>query len=122
MTFQEGVLALCAEIPRGRVMSYGQIASILGFPRGARAVGGALHVAPGDRGLPWWRVIASNGRISTAEAGGHAQAQQALLEDDGVAVGPGRTVAIDALRWWPDPELEERLAEALHNRHGLLRL
>lgn len=53
-------------IPRGRVLTYGQVARLLGAPRAARAVGWALRALPDgeqDR-VPWHRVVGAGGRIS----------------------------------------------------------
>lgn len=63
--FFERVYALVRRIPRGRVASYGQVAVLLGVPRGARAVGWALR-GIGARGprIPWHRVVGHGGRIS----------------------------------------------------------
>ena len=53
--FRSRVYAVVASIPRGRVMSYGQIAALTGNPRAARIVGGVAHF--GDPDLPWQRVL-----------------------------------------------------------------
>jgi methylated-DNA-protein-cysteine methyltransferase-like protein len=53
-------------IPRGRVMTYGEVARSVGVPRGARAVGWALRALPRsqERRVPWHRVVGAFGRIS----------------------------------------------------------
>ncbi len=53
--FRERVEALVAQIPRGRVMTYGQLAALCGNARAARIVGGIAHF--GDPDLPWQRVV-----------------------------------------------------------------
>ena len=60
------VYALVRRVPRGRVVTYGQVAAMLGVPRGARAVGWALRVLPEDIAarVPWHRVVGAGGRIS----------------------------------------------------------
>ena len=60
--FFERVWELVAEIPYGRVATYGQLADMLGYPRHARLAGAAMHHAP--QGLPCHRVVASNGRCA----------------------------------------------------------
>jgi methylated-DNA-protein-cysteine methyltransferase-like protein len=89
--FFRRVYALVREIPRGRVATYGQIASMLGVPRGARAVGWALRALPGDEEgrVPWHRVVGAGGRISP-RAGPGPQIQRRLLRDEGVSFGSGR--------------------------------
>ena len=60
------VYALVRRVPRGRVVTYGQVAVMLGVPRGARAVGWAMRALPeelADR-VPWHRVVGTGGRIS----------------------------------------------------------
>ena len=53
-------------IPRGRVMTYGQIARMLEERYSPRLVGWAMHATPKDeRNIPWHRVINSQGGIST---------------------------------------------------------
>jgi methylated-DNA-protein-cysteine methyltransferase-like protein len=72
-------------IPRGRVATYGQIASLLGTPRGARAVGWALRAldAALARRVPWHRVVGAGGRISYRSGPG-PQLQRQRLRAEGV--------------------------------------
>jgi len=64
--FHRAVYRLVRRIPRGKVVTYGQVAAILGHPRAARAVGTALRMLPPMlvRTVPWQRVINANGHIS----------------------------------------------------------
>jgi methylated-DNA-protein-cysteine methyltransferase-like protein len=65
LNFYERVYAMVRRIPRGRVATYGQVAALLGVPRGARAVGWALRGIGGrDARIPWHRVVGHGGRIS----------------------------------------------------------
>ena len=63
-SFFEQVYQVVHCIPPGKVATYGQIARILGKPRGARTVGWALHSTPEGSDVPWQRVINSQGKIS----------------------------------------------------------
>jgi methylated-DNA-protein-cysteine methyltransferase related protein len=82
--FYAAVYRLVAQIPPGKVTSYGQIARWLGHPSAARAVGYALHALPNGSEIPWQRVINASGRISS-RCDPHAEAiQRALLEAEGV--------------------------------------
>ena len=63
MNFYQQVYKIVKTIPRGRVMTYGQIASLISTPRAARVVGFAMRVSV-DKKIPWQRVINSQGMIS----------------------------------------------------------
>lgn len=79
------VYAAVRAIPRGRVATYGQVARLLGVPRGARAVGWALGaLAPREeRRVPWHRVVGAGGRISLRDGVGPAL-QRRRLRSEGV--------------------------------------
>lgn len=99
--FYAAVYDLVAQIPEGRVMSYGQIAGLLGKPRAARQVGYALAATPADLALPWHRVINSKGEVSRRADGDRADYQRLLLEAEGVVFTAKGRVAIADYRWWP---------------------
>ncbi|MCC6382368.1 MAG: MGMT family protein [Dehalococcoidia bacterium] len=100
-TFFAAVHALVAQVPRGRVVTYGQVAVLLGAPGAARAVGYALHALDGSEGVPWWRVINARGGVSLRGRGAVADLQRAFLEAEGVVFdGEGRT-ELRCFRWWP---------------------
>lgn len=87
-----------AQIPRGRVMSYGQIAALCGNARAARIVGGIAHF--GDPDLPWQRVVNKQGGLADGYPGGRQGHKQAL-ESEGVVVSDKLQVDIVTLLWWP---------------------
>ncbi|QDV05419.1 Methylated-DNA--protein-cysteine methyltransferase [Planctomycetes bacterium Poly30] len=93
------VLATVDSIPRGRVASYGQVAEEAGLPRAARFVGSTLRRFVNHSGVPWHRVLGSDGTIRVA--GGTARDQAQLLRAEGVAVKNGR-VRLEDCGW--DPE------------------
>jgi methylated-DNA-protein-cysteine methyltransferase related protein len=74
------VYGVVARIPPGSVATYGQIALHLGMPNGARTVGWAMRHCPA--GLPWYRVVNSQGK-SSLHGQGLAE-QRGLLADEGV--------------------------------------
>ncbi|MFI5007125.1 MAG: MGMT family protein, partial [Solirubrobacterales bacterium] len=78
-------------IPRGRVATYGQIAHLLGVPRGARAVGWALRALRGGAvtRVPWHRVVGAGGRISL-RGGSGPFVQRKRLQAEGVRFHGGR--------------------------------
>jgi len=85
-----------ARIPRGRVASYGQIAELAGLPGRARQVGYALHRSP--PGLPWHRVLRSDGRIALSHDHPARLTQCRRLETEGISVLGGR-VDMKRHRW-----------------------
>lgn len=87
MNFKQNVLRLLAKVPKGSVVSYGQIAAGAGSPRAARQVGMILRHLPADSGLPWWRVVNNEGVISIkGNFEATKQLQKELLGQDGVVV------------------------------------
>jgi methylated-DNA-protein-cysteine methyltransferase-like protein len=96
--FRGRVYALVSQIPRGRVMTYGQIAALAGHPNAARIVGGIAHW--GDPGLPWQRVVKKSGSLAEGYPGGLSGHKQ-VLEGEGVEVTDDYRVDIEELLWWP---------------------
>jgi len=92
--FFDRVYEVVARVPHGRVVSYGQIARMLGSPRAARTVGWALSVCPEH--LPWQRVVKSDGSIA---GGGFAELRRAMLEEEGVPFLLDGCVDMDACEW-----------------------
>jgi len=90
------VYRLVRRIPRGSVMTYGQIALRVGAPRSARAVGGAMGRCPDD--VPWHRVVNAQGGISRRRHLGSVLTQRIRLEQEGVKLRRGR-VRLDRYRW-----------------------
>mgnify|MGYP001814038165 FL=1 len=97
----ERIWATICDIPRGSVASYGQVAEIAGFPRGARRVGYALRHLPSGHEVPWHRVITASGRIAfTAGSDAFREQRRRLLAED-VPIREGR-VDMQKYRWQPD--------------------
>jgi len=82
------VYRLVKKIPRGRVMTYGQLARTLRLRGGARAAGHAMAATPRGSGIPWHRVVGDGGRLLIREP--YASLQRRLLESEGIAIGSGR--------------------------------
>jgi methylated-DNA-protein-cysteine methyltransferase-like protein len=80
----ERIYAVVRRIPRGRVATYGQVATLAGLGGHARQVGYALNAMPDDPTIPWHRVINSRGEISTRAEPGATSEQQRLLEAEGI--------------------------------------
>jgi methylated-DNA-protein-cysteine methyltransferase-like protein len=114
------VWEIVKQIPVGKVATYGQIASLIPPPEGqdprgflafgARWVGGAMAACPA--GVPWQRVINSQGKISlrTQEA---YQEQHGLLEAEGIEFDKTGRINLPRYRW-------EGPAEEWLKSHGLV--
>ena len=93
--------AVIRAIPRGRVMTYGDVSAYAGRPRQARRVGYALAVVD-DASVPWWRVINAKGEISRRTADGISEEMQRdLLESEGVEFSLERQVDLARFRHRP---------------------
>lgn len=97
--FRNRVFSLVAQIPRGKVMTYGQIAGLCGSPWAARIVGGIAHF--GDPNLPWQRVVHKDGTLASGFPGG-IEGHREVLAAEGVAVGKELKVDVASLLWQPN--------------------
>lgn len=89
-TFYPIVWQLVSAIPLGKIASYGQIASMAGYPGYSRWVGRALGAAADRSKIPWWRVMNSQGRIAMDPGSPCAIEQQQRLAAEGVLAEGGR--------------------------------
>ncbi len=96
--FRERVEAVVAQIPPGRVMTYGQLAALCGNARASRVVGGIAHF--GNPRLPWQRVVNKHGGLASGYPGGKHSHRQAL-EAEGIFVDKAMRVNVDVLLWRP---------------------
>lgn len=87
-------------IPRGRVATYGQIASLAGLPGSARRVGYALFALSSATALPWQRVVNANGGISLDPMNG-GLTQRLLLEKEGVLFDAHGRIPLTRYQWRP---------------------
>jgi len=122
---RERVEECVADIPPGRVMTYGDIAAACGHPGAARMVGAIAH--DGAAGLPWHRVVRSGGLLAqTADYGNdeearelaHVSAEEEAVDErseehgdswqrdalaaEGVALVNDRVAGFAQRRWWPE--------------------
>lgn len=89
-----------AQVPAGKVVSYGQLAELAGLGRAARWVGRTLSQLPPDSKLPWHRVLGAGGRISLPVGSVSGDEQRARLRMEGVSVQNNR-VDIQRHGWRP---------------------
>jgi methylated-DNA-protein-cysteine methyltransferase-like protein len=88
-------------IPRGRVATYGQVASLAGLVGHARQVGYALNALPDGTVVPWHRVVNATGGISPRATPGAELVQRILLEKEGVRLDAHGRVSLERVRWQP---------------------
>lgn len=98
--FKELVYVVVAQIPPGRLMTYGQIAAMCGSARSARIVGQVAHWGPIE--LPWQRVVNKIGRLADGYTTGGLEGHRRDLAAEGVAVDDDYKADIDKLIWWPE--------------------
>ena len=98
--FEQQLYAWLADVPAGRVVTYGQLAKLIGRPNGARWVGRQVSHLPAGSGLPWHRVINASGRSSLPTDKGGTNRQLRLLQREGVLVVDGR-ISLKRYQWAP---------------------
>lgn len=99
MEFRQAVYAIVAQIPEGRVMTYGDIAGLAGHAYAARQVGGLAHYGPTE--LPWHRVVNRFGDCASGYYGGK-EGHQKALETEGFVVKEYRIIYFAQRRWRPE--------------------
>lgn len=96
--FTEEVIRIIKHIPRGKVMTYGQIAGEAGSPRGARQVVRILHSMSEKYDLPWHRVMNAKGELPNI-GGMKPFRQKILLEAEGVEVSEDFKIDLSKYRY-----------------------
>jgi methylated-DNA-protein-cysteine methyltransferase related protein len=105
--YRERVYKIVRKIPRGRVMTYGQIAELLGDGYTPRTVGFVMHASPS--GTPWHRVLNAKGACSTGRVVLPHDKQQRMLEMEKVVFDKSARCDLQTFLWIPkDGELAER--------------
>ncbi|MFL6207873.1 MAG: MGMT family protein [Pyrinomonadaceae bacterium] len=98
--YNERVYEIVRRIPAGHVMTYGQIADMLGAGYTPRTVGFVMHAAPD--GVPWQRVINAQGACSTGRVLLPHNVQQSLLEAEGITFDARGRCDLKRHRWVPE--------------------
>ncbi len=120
----EKIYRLVLRVPRGRVMTYGQIARLLEERYSPRLVGWAMHATPKDeRNIPWHRVINSRGGISTGRVIlTEPDLQRLMLEAEGVVFDTSAHCDLSVYQWSPRQRAARAKLEALRgNKIGARR-
>ena len=94
--FRERVWAYVRRVPRGRVVTYGQIADALESPDAAQAVGGAMRALPDKTDVPWHRVVTVTGQLGAPDSPGE---QRERLREEGVILGADDRVDLGKYQW-----------------------
>ena len=94
--FQSDVYNVVAQIPPGRVLTYGHIARLVGWPSYSRLVGRVMREVPRELALPCHRVVNAQGRTAPTWP-----QQEQLLRAEGVAFAPSGHVLLDRSLWHP---------------------
>jgi len=109
--YRERVFKIVRQIPPGRVMTYGQIADILGEGYTPRTVGYVMNAS--DEGVPWQRVINAQGGCSTGHVVLPPDKQQRMLESEGVKFNEKGRCDLKVYRWQPDSQGQSLKSNAL---------
>jgi methylated-DNA-protein-cysteine methyltransferase-like protein len=99
--YRERVYWLVRRIPKGRVMTYGQVAEVLGEGYTARTVGYVMHGADSES-VPWQRVINAQGKCSTGKFTLPVNLQQSILENEGVKFDAKGKCDLKEYLWFPE--------------------
>lgn len=105
--YRERVFEIVRRIPAGRVMTYGQIADILGEGYTPRTVGFVMHSA-NEETTPWQRVINSQGGCSTGRVVLPPDKQQRMLEAEGIEFDQRGHCDLGRYRWTPEEVERDR--------------
>lgn len=98
--FRERVIAFIKKVPKGKVVSYGQVAAAAGNARAARQVGGILRSLDISHNLPWWRVLNNKGIISIkGNWTATKETQKELLIKDGIVIADDFTLDMERYRY-----------------------
>jgi methylated-DNA-protein-cysteine methyltransferase-like protein len=99
-SFHRRIILAIKMVPKGKVATYGQIATIAGNPQGARQVAWVLNSSTSKEGLPWHRIINKQGRISLQPGAGF-ETQKQLLEKEGIIFSLNSTIDLKRFLWKP---------------------
>ena len=97
VAFRQSVLEVVSLVPLGKVVSYGLVARLAGWPNHARMVGRVLHGLSESSGLPCHRIVNNEGRTAPCWP-----EQVGLVKSEGVSFRPNGCVDMDACAWRVD--------------------
>ena len=91
-------MQVVGSIPKGRVSTYGQVATLAGYPGYARQVGAMFKNLPKHTSLPWFRVLNAQGRISLPKNSESYLRQKAMLQSEGIEL-QGDRISLKEYGW-----------------------
>ena len=100
-TTVQRIYAVVKRVPKGRVVTYGQVALLAGLGGHARQVGYALSALSAGNPVPWHRVINARGEVSERSVPGWDEGQRMLLEAEGVEFNRRGKIRLERYRWNP---------------------
>ncbi|MEP7167253.1 MAG: MGMT family protein [Candidatus Woesebacteria bacterium] len=100
MSFREKVYELTRKIPKGKVVTYGQLAKLAGSPKAARAVGMCMRTNPDAPATPCHRVVSADGSLTGYSAVGGLLKKKDMLQNEGV-IFKGDKVFLPRSQWQP---------------------
>ena len=100
--FFERVYEFVKKVPKGKAVTYGDVARAIGAPRCARQVGWALHCNPQQGVIPCHRVVFADGSLTSGFAFGGIDIQKAMLLSEGVEVSDDYKINLKKFRWEGD--------------------
>lgn len=109
--YRDRVYEIVRRIPRGRVMTYGQLAEILGEGYTPRTVGFVMHGS--NEKIPWHRVINAQGACSTGKVVLPHDKQQRMLEAEGIKFDKRGRCDLETYVWIPRERQEERKTRSI---------
>ena len=109
--YRDRVYEIVRRIPRGRVMTYGQLAEILGEGYTPRTVGFVMHGS--NEKIPWHRVINAQGACSTGKVVLPHDKQQRMLEAEGIKFDKRGRCDLETYVWIPRKRQEERKTRSI---------
>ena len=93
--------AIVSQIPEGQVATYGQVASLAGYPGQARQVGYALNSLTDDFDIPWQRVVNAKGMVSARADPIFEEIQKKILESEGILFDNNGRIDLLKFQWKP---------------------
>jgi methylated-DNA-[protein]-cysteine S-methyltransferase len=94
-SWEKKILRSIAYIPKGKVITYKNLARVAGYPRAARAVGNALNKNPRSPKIPCHRVVRSDGKVGGFIYG--EKRKEELLRSEGIAISKGKIINMKSI-------------------------